>query len=113
MDRRTGQYRLRQRPHDILNYAVGLPTLCQIDNRPWHCRARAQVNALTPLEDRGYILVGLTSEEWIEQPLAEEIVLTGATTNRYFDAQQGVRVRITPKHDTFTVKLLITVEGTP
>ena len=57
-------------------------------------------------------------QTWIDYPPAEagesqfHIILTGETAHQVFDAQQGVRVRIGAR-DGATLKLLLTLEGTP
>jgi hypothetical protein len=57
-------------------------------------------------------------QTWIDYPPSEtgepqwHIVLTGKTVQQIFDAQQGVRVRITTR-DEVMVKLILTLEGTP
>lgn len=47
-----------------------------------------------------------------EQSQQSRIVLTGETAQQVFDAQQGVRVRISTR-DSVTLKLILTLEGTP
>jgi hypothetical protein len=74
-----------------------------------------EASVLTPLKDIEEASVwNWEKEEWMDYPPTEdEIVLTGVTARQAFDMLQGVRVRITPTDSAFTVKLIITVEGTP
>ena len=46
------------------------------------------------------------------QPQQVRIVLTGDTAQQVFDAQEGVRMRIST-HDSVTMKLILTLEGSP
>jgi len=52
-------------------------------------------------------------QTWMDYPPPEtKLVLTGETARQAFDAQQGVRVRISTR-DGVAAKLLLTLEGTP
>jgi len=74
-----------------------------------------EANILTPLKDIEEVAVwNWTTKLWMVFPPTEaETVLTGATARQAFDPQEGVRVRVAPTDNSFTVKLIITVEGTP
>lgn len=74
-----------------------------------------EASVLTPLKDIEQVSVwNWTTKLWMDFPPTEDgIVLTGATARQTFDPQQGVRVRITPTDSSFTVKLIVAVEGTP
>ncbi len=69
---------------------------------------------LTPPTDIAEIAVwSWEKKEWLTYAPSEKIILTGAEATQAFDPQQGVRLRFTPKGNSFQVQVLITVEGTP
>ncbi|MGC9396369.1 MAG: hypothetical protein ACP5J4_16110 [Anaerolineae bacterium] len=78
-----------------------------------------EVGASDPLTAIAEISLWNWDEQtWIDYPPSEaeeaqfHIILTGETAHQVFDAQQGVRVRISAR-DGVTLKLLLTLEGTP
>ncbi|HOU13006.1 MAG TPA: hypothetical protein PKZ84_07800 [Anaerolineae bacterium] len=73
-----------------------------------------EASVFTPLKDIEEVAVwNWSTGKWMDFLPTHEIVLTGVTARQAFDAQQGVRVRITPTSGTVTVKLIVTVTGTP
>ncbi len=73
-----------------------------------------EASVFTPLKDIEEVAVwNWSTRQWMDFQPSSEIVLTGVTARQAFDAQQGVRVRLIPTSGTMTVKLVVTVTGTP
>ncbi len=103
-------------PDTTLNYILPVYLhLTEIHQLSIALLPAAEVGAPTPLKAIKEISVWDWSRaEWQNYPLTEtKIVLSGESARQVFDAQQGVRVRLVPADTSFTVKLLITIEGTP
>ena len=102
-------------PNTVLSF--GTPAylrIRQIEKLTLALLPASEAGILSPLTEVEKVsLWNWDADNWIDYPPAEEpLVLTGAAARQVFDAQQGVRLRLKPKRESMTVKVVITVEGT-